>query len=319
MLPRERSTDIAVGKWRGLLGQWLDARALAGKHTKCPMCGGKDRFRMDDKGGRGTWICSHCGAGDGIALLQNLNGWTFIEAAKYVDQNVGRIQSVEVRQQMSSEDARQSLRRVWGEAEPVKEGDPVWLYLKRRCGIAAVPKAIRYHAQLAYLHEDGTRTYHPAMVAQIVGQDGKGQSIHRTYLDAAGQKAAVPSVKRLMTPVEKLGNSAVRLGKPEDGYLGIAEGIETALSAAQRFAVPVWAATTAGLMREFVPPEDVRALLICGDNDASFTGQAAAFELARRLTNKGVECKVVIPEIVGADWADMDPPTATERRAKDFE
>ena len=36
----------------------------------CPMCGGKDRFRFDDKGGRGTWICSQCGAGDEIELVK---------------------------------------------------------------------------------------------------------------------------------------------------------------------------------------------------------------------------------------------------------
>jgi putative DNA primase/helicase len=41
------------------------------------MCGGKDRFRFDDKEGHGTWICTHCGAGDGFSLLMKVMGIDF--------------------------------------------------------------------------------------------------------------------------------------------------------------------------------------------------------------------------------------------------
>lgn len=44
------------------------------KHQPCPICGGDDRFRCDDKGGRGTWICNNCGAGDGFELVQKRLG-----------------------------------------------------------------------------------------------------------------------------------------------------------------------------------------------------------------------------------------------------
>jgi hypothetical protein len=37
------------------------------RHQACPVCGGSDRFRFDDKEGRGTWFCNQCGAGDGLA------------------------------------------------------------------------------------------------------------------------------------------------------------------------------------------------------------------------------------------------------------
>ena len=50
----------------------VPAKALTNRHGPCPVCGGKDRFRFDDKGGRGTWICSTCGAGDGIELVKRL-------------------------------------------------------------------------------------------------------------------------------------------------------------------------------------------------------------------------------------------------------
>ena len=48
----------------------IDPRYLKNKHQPCPACGGKDRFRYDDKDGNGTFICSHYnnGAGDGFGL-----------------------------------------------------------------------------------------------------------------------------------------------------------------------------------------------------------------------------------------------------------
>lgn len=42
----------------------------ADQHQPCPMCGGSDRFRCDDKRGEGTWICSQCGAGNGFMLVK---------------------------------------------------------------------------------------------------------------------------------------------------------------------------------------------------------------------------------------------------------
>lgn len=40
------------------------------KHQSCPLCGGSDRFRCDDKGGNGSWICNQCGAGNGYTLIK---------------------------------------------------------------------------------------------------------------------------------------------------------------------------------------------------------------------------------------------------------
>lgn len=304
-MQREKTRDIARGKWAGLLGQWLDERALKGRHTACPMCGGRDRFRFDDKGGDGTWICSNCGAGDGFHLLQNLNNWTFSESATFVEQKAGRVQARQVVEQRDVEDARKTLRRVWSEGVAVKDGDPVSMYLRRRCAVTAVPSCLRFHESLEYLHDSGKVTNHPAMLAQVCGQDGKGVTIHRTYLTSDGNKANLEPARKLMTGTVKLSNVAVRLAEPDHGYLGIAEGIETALCASRRFRVPVWAGISAVFMKSFCPPPSVTMLAIYGDHDQSFTGQAAAYELARALTVKGIECTVTIPDVPGHDWADV--------------
>jgi putative DNA primase/helicase len=78
---------------------------------------------------------------------------------------------------------------------------------------------------------------------------------------------------------------AVRLA-PAGPILGVAEGIETAASCMALFDVPTWALLNAENMKGFVPPQGVRKLIIFGDHDLSFTGQAAAFDLARKCWAK---------------------------------
>lgn len=300
----DSARDIAQGKWHGILGRWLDDRALKGKHTACPLCGGKDRWRLDDKEGHGTWICSHCGAGDGFHLLQKLNNWSFAEAAKYVEQMAGKVQAKQVQQRESAESVLANLRRIWGASTKIIKGDPAWLYLSNRCGIESVPLGLRMHAAMPYRHEDGKITKHPALLAQVVGHDNAPVSIHRTYLTTDGKKADVPQPKKLMTPVRRMENVAIRLARPVDGWLGVAEGIETALCAGKRHNVPVWACISAGLMESFLPPPDVQMLTVFGDNDTSYTGQASAYSLARKVVNAGFMCTVAIPAAPG-DWADV--------------
>ena len=51
------------------------------RHGPCPCCGGKDRFRMNDLEGRGTWFCNQCGAGDGLDLVSRFFGCALVAAA----------------------------------------------------------------------------------------------------------------------------------------------------------------------------------------------------------------------------------------------
>ena len=63
-------TAEAVGKWQSIFSS-LGIEVGNGKHCPCPVCGGKDRFRFDNKDGRGTYICNQCGSGDGLELIKN--------------------------------------------------------------------------------------------------------------------------------------------------------------------------------------------------------------------------------------------------------
>lgn len=301
---KPRTADEAVGRWPGILATLgIDQSFLQNKHGPCPICAGKDRYRFDDKGGRGTFICSHCGSGDGFRLLQEVLGMSFSEAAKQIDRIVGTVPASPIAPERTDASKIRALTQVWEGSSAVTHGDPVWLYLNRRLGLELIPADLRFHPGLRYTDEDGKDLGRfPAMLAKIRYPDGLGASIHRTYLTMDGYKAQVLQPKKIMAG-KPLNTGCVRLGAA-GRMLGIAEGIETALAASQRFGVPVWAATNAVLLEAWVPPAGVECVLIAGDNDASFTGQAAAFGLARRLAQKGIDVEVQLPDQTGKDWAD---------------
>ena len=301
MQPKRDTLNSARGRWRDiLLSLGVDAMFLQNRHCACPLCGGKDRYRFSDRQGKGDWYCNQCGPGDGMDLLQRLNGWGFGQAANEIDRVIGTARLQVVRDKDSEDEAVAKIKRVLGESKAVIQGDPVWTYLNKRTGIVAVPKDIRFHPNL--WHAEAERKF-PAMLAIMRYPDLTGASVHRTYLTEAGEKAPVSSVKKIMTG-RPLNASCVRLSPPASS-LGIAEGIETALAASVRFGVPVWAATTAGLLEKWEPPKEASEIVVCGDNDTSYTGQAAAYVLAKRLVVQGFRVTVEIPEFVGKDFADL--------------
>ena len=98
--------------------------------------------------------------------------------------------------------------------------------------------------------------------------------------------------------------AAIRL-VPAGETLGIAEGIETALSASALFGVPCWAAMSAGMLAAWEPPPEARRIIIFGDNDANYVGQASEYALARRLRSDERVVEVQIPAEAGSDWNDV--------------
>jgi len=87
----------ARGRWPEILAALagLSGEQLSNRHQPCPLCGGTDRYRFDDKDGSGSWFCNQCGgkdqrggAGSGIDLLMRRQGWSFVEAARQVEARV---------------------------------------------------------------------------------------------------------------------------------------------------------------------------------------------------------------------------------------
>jgi predicted P-loop ATPase len=144
-----------------------------------------------------------------------------------------------------------------------------------------------------------TRRGRPGMVARV--RDGAGEptgGIHRTYLLDDGS-AKAPAGKKMLGAVA--GGSVRLSAMDEDGHLGIAEGIETALAAQTIFGIPTWAALSADGLRRWQWPETVRRVTIFAD--AGEAGTKAAAALAERLGTAGIPHTIVSP-LNGDDFND---------------
>lgn len=306
---RIKTAEAAVGKWYGILtALGVDESYLRNVHGPCPVCGGTDRFRFDDKEGRGTFYCTHCGPGDGMKLAQLITGLDFPEVAARIDGLVGNIEARSAPQQQQK-DPRILLNRIRAGLKPADGDTPVRRYLERRGVLGDKFPAVKYHPSLEYWEKGapGERPKlvgkFPAMVVPFIGIKGNPISYHITYLTEDGQKAPVSHPRKKMKATEPLEACALRLyGNHE--RIGVAEGIETALGANKKFGIPVWSLSDSGIMKKFIPPLFVKDVLIFGDNDANYEGQAAAYSLACTLSKRGIQVDVKIPERIGTDWAD---------------
>lgn len=288
MVTKLKTIEATVGQWPSILSTLgISKEFLTGRHGPCPICGGKDRFRFDDKRGKGTFYCNSCGAGDGLDLIQKVKRISFSEAAKMVDDlvAVSGIKPTKVEEKPAVSKAE--MAEIWKRGEPLSLNSIGGIYLNLRCHISKFPSCLRM--------VDDT------MVARVTDPGGNGVQLHKTLFDKDGNKIGRKMMRAPMPP-----GSAIRLHEPVQGVLGVAEGIETALSASRMYTCPVWALINANNLEKWMPPPGVEHIMIFGDNDLSFTGQASAYALAKKLVLTGnYKVDVLIPKQSGWDWNDV--------------
>lgn len=307
--------EITRGKWRGILtGLGIPEVHLTGKHCSCPICGGEDRFRWDNKDGKGSSICNQCGSMSGPDLVMAYRKVDFTAARKMILEQCSVAPVEAPRARHGSKQATEKASDIWARCIALDPICPPVRWLEARgIHMDRWPSQIRHMPRAMYWHEDGTRTPHPAMVVQYVSPDAAARTVQFTYLNEDGTKADVPKSRKLMAGELPCGG-AVRLA-PSAETMGIAEGVETALAAMIMHGVPVWATLTAGALVKWQPPETCKSVIIFGDSDESYTGQAAAYALANKLAAKGLHVDVRIPGLevlsIGDDWNDV---LAAERR-----
>lgn len=296
-----------VTSWPAVLARLgIPEQVLVNRHGPCPACGGRDRFRFDNKHGRGDFFCNRCGAGDGFRLLERAFGWSFSEARARVMAAAGiepppAFSCPPLRKPEEPAVAVPSARvlRLLREACPVHRCSEVVAYLEAR-GLWPLPPgcALKAHPSVEYFHEGQRIGRYAALVSPVVDICGELVTAHVTYL-ANGAKLTEHEPRKLLGPLMGRQGCAVRL-MPAADVVGIAEGVESALSAIRLEGIPCWAALNTSLLAKFEPPPNITRLVLYADRDEA--GLTAALRLAERLYGRRMRFHARLPK--GKDFND---------------
>ena len=191
---------------------------------------------------------------------------------------------------------RPRLCALWSETLPLARS-PASRFLASR-HLAPVCDDLRFHPRVP-LGSGRSLRFRPTMLAAV--RDGpRLLALHRTFLTPDGSCLApdlVPPRRMLGRP----GRGAVRLARVSP-ILGIAEGIETALSAMVLLGIPVWAALGNERLPHLTIPLGVRRLLILADDDNA--GRRAAAVAAESHAMPGRQVCRLWPGRSLNDWND---------------
>lgn len=203
--------------------------------------------------------------------------------------------------------SRRLAKSLWREGADAR-GTPVEAYLRfRGLALPDAPEVLCFHPRAWRNRANGP--HGPAMLALMTDPATAAPvGVHVTYLrpDGAG-KAPGHSPKIMLGDVgvvRLVPDAEVTLG------LGLAEGIETALSVMQGFGWrPVWAATCAGAIARFPVLAGLEALTVFADADDRGGGLRAARACAKRWSEAGREARVLAAP-AGEDFHDTLRRTA---------
>lgn len=234
-----------------------------------------------------TRILLHCFAGCSAEdILQILEANGLLVAATAGEQAFGERQS--------DSHSIAAAVRIWAGSRSI-EGTAAASYLQGR-GIHRFSAELRFNSRTPHGPAPLTR-YRPALVAAVRDDNGF-VGIHRTFLDC--RNSGGTSRKDRRAGLGRFGSGAVRLGGIEP-RLGLAEGIETALSASQLFGIQCWSTLGTERFGLVSIPSQVQELHLFLDNDDG--GRRA--ELLARENYAHLPIQVHVPERDGADWNDI--------------
>jgi hypothetical protein len=277
-----------------LLGISANREGPTEQRTACPNCNmGRKDTALGINMETGVYHCFRCG----------LKGRAGLETG-VLHTSVVRINDPRIAKRK-----RENLRKIWSETIPLNHSHAyaARAYLESR-GLGKVlqapPRNLRAHRGLQYWDGFTNLGTFPALVALFHAASGKPVTLHVTYLRSdGGAKAGVPSPKKIM-PVPVRGTTrggAIQLYEPVAGILGLAEGLESALSMFLLQKIPVWSAYCADNLGRVNLPASLRQLHIGIDIDASGKGEQVAQILAKRMGRLSPTTKIFIvtPEVDG--------------------
>lgn len=333
----------STGLKKRMEGCWLSAfSSLApnlqyaidhlGQNVPCPIEGGEDGFRLfNDANQTGGGVKqSERVIPEGIGMLMWINGWGFTQAfdelcawldGKPVSAGPQIVHAAALPKPVDNTQLRLWLNRIWSEALVMAHTSafPARVYFKRRGMLEAALSAcnLRYHPKLAYKTKEGkTLGYYGAVLCKVRNNAAEPVQLHRTYLYSYGQKVDLGKAykpKKATPPLSKeVKGRQIRLFEPVNGFMGVSEGLETALAVYQARQFPVWPNLTNTNLHTFVPPKGVHTVLDFVDKDRGKAGQNSAAIMRANLERRGVRVIDMLPptpildsDPKGVDWADQ--------------
>jgi len=265
-------------------GKWSGARGMA----RCPAHDDRTPSLSVSLGQKA--ILFHCFAGcDQQSVLAALAREGFEAPALFSGPT-----TTDLPEPTSTRKPSTAALRIWREAQALR-ASPAKAYLESR-GIIAASPALRFHPQTP-LGPKGRTRFLPAMIAAVSLDEGP-IAVHRTFL-SGNAKAGFDKPKRALGT---LSAAAVRLFAPASGKLGLAEGIESAMSAYALTGIPVWATLGNERFGLVSVPESVTELHLFVDHDAG--GELAASRGLAAHARDARTIQVRMPSSRDTDWND---------------
>lgn len=281
------------------------ARALGGEvqgaHVLCPGPGHSKHDRslsilIDPNAPDGFLIHSFAGDDWKLCRVYVLAGLG-LKHARPESQKVSRSTSGGLRQSLASADKSRTdyALQLWRETQPIA-GTLAERYLTSRGIIlpADIDHVIRFHPDCPF----GKGRRHPSMMALF-------SHIHTDAPCGIHRTALTPDCKKIDRKwLGECRDAAIKLSPDSDVSmgLGIAEGIETALSVMQAGWQPVWALGNAGAISRFPVLSGVDCLTVFADHDPP--GIEAASACAERWQAAGREVRITYPQSSHSDFND---------------
>ncbi|CRL60733.1 DUF927 domain-containing protein [Proteus mirabilis] len=297
-------------------GRWLYILANLGitvpdnhKHGACPKCGGKDRFRFDDKNGKGTWFCNQCGHGDGLDLVKLVTG----KETKIACQEVNKI----ILLPAFKEIAPTPIKKV-----SAKKGIEHYEKIKAFCSLGEsqylINKGLANH-QCLITHQQYTQGEFSfpvgSLLLPLVGTDS---------LIKGGQLISLNGEKSLLSG-STLSGSFIVVRQPEKKPLEqivITEGFATGLSLSKCLDALIVASVSATNLVKVA--QQLRAqypdakIIIAGDNDF-VDGKDNTGKMWAERAGKAVDGWVTLPPThYKADWDDFRQENSLEKLKEAF-
>lgn len=297
----------ACGHWPELLaGIGIDV-PHRGKHGPCPACGGKDRFRLDDKEGRGTWICNQCGNGDGLDLLVRVTGKSTKEAAELlaplVGLSAGGLDPAERERIQRQQQAKADQDRKRSEQQRQKAA--------RR---AADIMADTGQGESPYLERKGFGSHLSAVNRTLIREGGENFHAGSLVVALTDEGGALVNVQLIRADGTKRylhgGQKAGAFHRIDGGELvAVVEGYATGLSVHQATGASIYCAmdcSNLSAVAQIARRQNPEArILLCGDHDIDEeTGERN--KVTKRQTEQAAAAcggMVALPPVAG-DWND---------------